>query len=41
MRILGLSFGFHDAGACMLNGTKIEFAGQFQNVTAKLKMIPG
>ena len=27
MRILGLSFGFHDAGACMLNGKEIEFAG--------------
>lgn len=27
MRILGLSFGFHDAGACMLNGDQIEFAG--------------
>ena len=27
MRILGLSFGFHDAGACMLQDTNIEFAG--------------
>jgi carbamoyltransferase len=27
MRILGLSFGFHDAGACMLDGDQIEFAG--------------
>ena len=27
MRILGLSFGFHDAGVCMLNGDQIEFAG--------------
>mgnify|MGYP003660568380 CR=1 FL=1 len=27
MRILGLSFGFHDAGACMLQDTTIEFAG--------------
>ena len=27
MRILGLSFGFHDAGACMLDYTDIEFAG--------------
>ena len=26
MRILGLSFGFHDAGVCMLDGTSIEFA---------------
>ena len=27
MRILGLSFGFHDAGACMLQDDNIEFAG--------------
>jgi len=27
MRILGLSFGFHDAGACMLQDSTIEFAG--------------
>ena len=27
MRILGLSFGFHDAGACMLQDDTIEFAG--------------
>ena len=27
MRILGLSFAFHDAGACMLDYTDIEFAG--------------
>ena len=27
MRILGLSFGFHDAGACMLDGKEIEFSG--------------
>ena len=27
MRILGLSFGFHDAGACMLQDEVIEFAG--------------
>ena len=27
MRILGLSFGFHDAGACMLQDNTIEFAG--------------
>ena len=26
MRILGLSFGFHDAGACMLQDDTIEFA---------------
>ena len=27
MRVLGLSFGFHDAGACMLQDEHIEFAG--------------
>jgi len=26
MRTLGLSFGFHDAGVCMLDGNEIEFA---------------
>jgi carbamoyltransferase len=26
MRVLGLSFGFHDAGVCMLDGNDIEFA---------------
>jgi len=39
MRILGLSFGFHDAGACMLNGTDIEFAGHSERYS-KVKNDP-
>mgnify|MGYP001214149190 CR=1 FL=1 len=39
MRILGLSFGFHDAGACMLNEDIIEFAGHSERYS-KLKNDP-
>ncbi len=39
MRILGLSFGFHDAGACMLNGNEIEFASHSERFS-KIKNDP-
>jgi len=39
MRTLGLSFGFHDAGACMLNGNEIEFASHSERYS-KLKNDP-
>ena len=39
MRILGLSFGFHDAGVCMLDGTTIEFASHSERYS-KLKNDP-
>mgnify|MGYP001167579448 FL=1 len=39
MRILGLSFGFHDAGACMLQDDQIEFAGHSERYS-KLKNDP-
>ena len=39
MRILGLSFGFHDAGACMLDGTDIEFASHSERYS-KIKNDP-
>mgnify|MGYP001400777950 CR=1 FL=1 len=39
MRILGLSFGFHDAGACMLNGNEIEFASHSERYS-KVKNDP-
>lgn len=39
MRILGLSFGFHDAGSCMLNGTEIEFASHSERYS-KVKNDP-
>ena len=39
MRILGLSFGFHDAGACMLDGTEIEFASHSERYS-KIKNDP-
>ena len=40
MRILGLSFGFHDAGACMLNGDQIEFATKSAEVSTKRNAKP-
>ena len=39
MRILGLSFGFHDAGACMLQDEVIEFAGHSERYS-KIKNDP-
>jgi len=39
MRILGISSGFHDAGACMLNGTEIEFASHSERYS-KIKNDP-
>ena len=39
MRILGLSFGFHDAGVCMLDGTTIEFASHSERYS-KIKNDP-
>ena len=39
MRILGLSFGFHDAGACMLDFKNIEFASHSERYS-KVKNDP-
>lgn len=39
MRILGLSFGFHDAGVCMLNNEIIEFASHSERYS-KVKNDP-
>ena len=39
MRILGLSFGFHDAGACMLQDDNIEFASHSERYS-KVKNDP-
>ena len=39
MRTLGLSFGFHDAGVCMLDGNEIEFASHSERYS-KIKNDP-
>ena len=39
MRTLGLSFGFHDAGVCMLAGNEIEFASHSERYS-KIKNDP-